>query len=109
MADDRARFAAYPSAVVYSKPNTSATRNAVKHLLWGDWLSLRQGTIGKWQKVRARGVTGWMHKDGIQKHRLLEVNFVDIGQRDGSFVVTPDHKFIVIDAGEKEKNPFDRR
>jgi beta-lactamase superfamily II metal-dependent hydrolase len=31
---------------------------------------------------------------------LLEVNFVDIGQGDGCFIVTPDDKFILIDAGQ---------
>ena len=41
-----------------------------------------------------------MHEDEFQQHRLLEVNFVDVGQGDGCLVVTPDDKFIVIDAGE---------
>ncbi len=41
-----------------------------------------------------------MHKDDIQEERLLEVNFVDIGQGDGGFIVTPKDKFIIIDAGE---------
>lgn len=93
-------FAAYPSAVVYKTPGKRLTRNAVQHLLWGDWLKRLGPTQGKWVKVRARGETGWMHQDDIQEGRLLEVNFVDIGQGDGCFIVTPADKFIVIDAGE---------
>ncbi len=96
------RFAAYPSAVVYAKPHTTATKNAVQHLLWGDWLELRDGRDGPWHEVRARGVDGWMHEDDFVEDRLLEVNFVDIGQGDGCLVVTPDDKFLVIDAGERD-------
>lgn len=93
-------FAAYPSAVIYKIPGKKLKKNAVQHLLWGDWLRLLGPKEGKWVKVRARGNTGWMHEDDIQKERLLEVNFVDIGQGDGCLIVTPKDKFIVIDAGE---------
>ena len=102
MADDRTRFAAYPSAVVYSKPNTTATKNAVQHLLWGDWISLKDGVQGHWREVRARNVDGWMDVRDITEERLLEVNFVDIGQGDGCLVVTPEDKWLVIDAGERD-------
>ncbi len=93
-------FAAYPSAVIYKFPGKKLRKNAIQHLLWGDWLKRLGSTQGKWVKVRARGETGWMHEDDIQTERLLEINFVDIGQGDGCFIVTPDDKFIVIDAGE---------
>ncbi|MGA9534542.1 MAG: hypothetical protein WBR24_01420 [Desulfobacterales bacterium] len=93
-------FAAYPSSVFYKKPGQKLKRNAVQHLLWGDWLKLLGPVEGEWVKVRARGETGWMHRDDIQEDRLLEVNFVDIGQGDGCLLVTPEDKFIVINAGE---------
>jgi beta-lactamase superfamily II metal-dependent hydrolase len=93
-------FASYPSAVIYKKPGNRSRRNAVQHLLWGDWLKRLGPTQGKWVEVKARGETGWMHEDDIQDDKLLEINFVDIGQGDGCFIVTPDDKFIVIDAGE---------
>jgi beta-lactamase superfamily II metal-dependent hydrolase len=98
--NDRTRFAAYPSAVIYREPHTTSAANAVQHLLWGDWLSLRDGVDGPWREVRARGTDGWMHEDDITEERLLEVNFVDIGQGDGCLVVTPDDKRLIIDAGE---------
>ncbi|MCA9468070.1 MAG: hypothetical protein KC643_21865 [Nitrospira sp.] len=106
--NDAYRFAAYPSAVVYNQPGTTATQNAVQHLLWGDWLSLSKKKDGSWEtdgpwfRVRARGKSGWIHQDDFTKDRLLEVNFVDIGQGDGCLIVTPKDEFIVIDAGEKD-------
>ncbi len=69
-------------------------------MLWGDWLKHLGPTRGTWVQVRARGETGWMHEDDIKEERLLEVNFVDIGQGDGCFIVSPKDKFIIIDAGE---------
>lgn len=91
------RFASYPSTVVFQ--NSDGTK-PVQHLLWGDWLRLKQGRNGDYREVRARGVNGWMHKDTFQKDRLLEVTFVDIGQGDGCLLVTPDDKHMVIDAGQ---------
>ena len=93
-------FAAYPSSVVYNIPGKKLKKNAVQHLLWGDWLKPLGPIQGEWVEVRARGETGWMHRDDIQEDRLLEVNFVDIGQGDGCLIVTPEDKFIIIDAGE---------
>jgi beta-lactamase superfamily II metal-dependent hydrolase len=52
-----------------------------------------------WLKVKGRGETGWLHVDEVQSERLLEINFIDVGQGDGAFVVTPDDKFALIDAG----------
>lgn len=76
-------FAAYPCAVIYNKPGKKQAVNAIQHLLWGDWLECIEPVSDGWVKVHSRGVTGWMHQDDIQEERLLEVNFVDIGQGDG--------------------------
>jgi beta-lactamase superfamily II metal-dependent hydrolase len=91
------RFAGYPSAQVYQ--NSDGTK-PIQHLLWGVWLRLKRGRNGDFVEVHARGLDGWMHKDDIQKERLLEIVFVDIGQGDGCLLVTPDDKHMVIDAGE---------
>ena len=90
------RFAGYPSAVVYQNPNGT---KPIQHLIWGDWLRLKEGRNGDYCEVHARGMDGWMHKDNIQTERLLEIVFVDIGQGDGCLLVTPDDRHIVIDAG----------
>jgi beta-lactamase superfamily II metal-dependent hydrolase len=91
-------FAAYPSAFVYDPPGG----RKIDHLLWGDYVRLLGPEQGEWAEVRARGKTGWMRKEDIQERRLLEVNFVDIGQGDGCFIVTPDDRFILVDAGQED-------
>ncbi|HEY0679078.1 MAG TPA: hypothetical protein VGD17_12375, partial [Chitinophagaceae bacterium] len=50
-------------------------------------------------KVRARGIDGYIQPDQMQPNRILEVNFIDVGQGDGCHVVTPDDKHYIIDAG----------
>jgi beta-lactamase superfamily II metal-dependent hydrolase len=96
------RFAGYPDAVIYEEPDGTNRRGKkpLQHLIWGDWLRLEGSKKGNFLKVHARGVDGWVHKDDIQKERLMEVTFVDIGQGDGCLVVNSDDKHMVIDAGE---------
>ena len=98
----KTRYAAYPSAVVYKEPGGQKRKGKtpVQHLLWGDWLRLKDEKKGKFQKVHARGVDGWMHEDDIQEERLLEVVFVDVGQGDGCLLITPQDEAFVIDAGQ---------
>jgi beta-lactamase superfamily II metal-dependent hydrolase len=97
-AEDRVRFAGFPTAFVFDAPEGKK----IQHLLWGDFLRLRDGEQGDWVEVRARGCDGWMRKADLQEERLLEINFVDIGQGDGCFIVTPQDRFLVIDAGESD-------
>ncbi len=73
----------------------------VEHLVGGDWVSVLESQ-GDWRKIYARGALGWVHKRYLREDRLLEVNFVDVGQGDGCFIVTPDDEFILIDAGEED-------
>ncbi|NJL27754.1 MAG: hypothetical protein HC897_07590 [Thermoanaerobaculia bacterium] len=100
MANFQTAYAAYPSAVIYEEavPGKTEGKKALQHLIWGDWLQVKT-PAGEWRQVRSRGVDGVMHESAIQTERLLEVNFVDIGQGDGSLVVTPDDRRLVIDAG----------
>lgn len=106
------RYAGYPSTFVYAVPNADP-KKWIDHLLWGDWMELQGEEQGDWVKIRVRGrdannqpKMGWvnkLNKDGkpnFQKKQLLEIYFVDIGQGDGCFMVTPDNRFLVIDAGE---------
>ncbi|MBZ0186575.1 MAG: MBL fold metallo-hydrolase, partial [Candidatus Obscuribacterales bacterium] len=88
-------FAGYPEAYILDQPDGKKTR----HLMWGDYIQLKGEENGEWIKVKSRGETGWMKKSDTQKNRLLEMNFVDVGQGDGCFIVTPDDDFILIDAG----------
>ena len=101
MATEAHAYAAYPSAVAYKEKVAGARKGKkpVQQVIWGDWIRILKKD-GDWRQVRARGETGWMHKDDLQDERLLEVNFVDVGQGDGCHVVTPKDKHLLIDAGE---------
>lgn len=103
MANQTHAYAAYPSAVVFEQKVAGARKGKkpVQHVIWGDWIKVEKKE-GDWRKVRARGQEGWMHKDDLQDERLLEVNFVDVGQGDGCHVVTPKDKHLLIDAGESD-------
>jgi beta-lactamase superfamily II metal-dependent hydrolase len=89
------RFAGYECPHVFDEPGGEK----VQHLLWGDYVGLLGPVDGEWSQVRARDVTGWMKTDQLQSERLLELNFVDVGQGDGCFIVTPGDKPLLVDAG----------
>ena len=91
-------FAGYPAPFIFDVPGGTKTQQ----LIWGDFVTLLAEDDGEWTKVRSRRTTGWMKKSDLQEERLLEVNFVDIGQGDGTFIVTPDDRFLLIDAGESD-------
>ncbi len=91
-------FAGYSAPFIRDAP----AGGKVQQLIWGDFVTLLGEDAGEWTKVRSRGEEGWMRRDELQEEQLLEINFVDIGQGDGAFIVTPDDKFILIDAGESD-------
>ena len=91
-------FAEYPSIKIYDKSTGDGWEN---HLLFGDYIKIRDTNIINGRvKAKSRNTEGWVNIDEIRKERILEVNFVDIGQGDGCHVVTPDDKHIIIDAGK---------
>ena len=67
---------------VVIRSSSSKKSDALNHLLLGDWLRYTGEQTADWAKVRSRGVTGWLPKSSFSEHRLLEINFVDIGQGD---------------------------
>ena len=91
--------AAWPNTYLYDGP--SAAANRVTECLWGDWVSLREDeqVQGNRVPVHTRGTDGWLGTTELMHERPLEVNFVDVGQGDGAFIVTPDDGRILIDAG----------
>ena len=92
------RYAGFSSVLVRKEPHGKS--DAVQHLLWGDWVDQKDERDGDWVKIHARDSDGWVKEKQLQDNQLLEVNFVDIGQGDGCFLVTPDDQFILIDAGQ---------
>jgi beta-lactamase superfamily II metal-dependent hydrolase len=90
-------FAGYPSIKIYKTSDGSSWGN---HLLFGDYIKiLNTNIVNNRVYAKSRNTKGWVKINEIQKDRILEVNFVDIGQGDGCHIVTPDDKHIVIDAG----------
>lgn len=91
-------FVASDAALVYKDQTGS---KMVTHLLFGDYVKILDTNIQNGRvRVSSRNEVGWISADSLQQERVLEVNFVDIGQGDGCHVVTPDDKHIIIDAGE---------
>lgn len=93
-------FISQSSAVLRNTP--AAESAAVNHVIYGDWLRWLGESKGVWEKVRCRGDEGWLKSSEFGSERVLEVNFVDIGVGDGTHIVTPDDKIIIIDAGKTE-------
>ncbi|MFN0103752.1 MAG: ComEC/Rec2 family competence protein [Bryobacteraceae bacterium] len=93
------RFAGYPTAAVFEKPSKARDSKALKQLLWGDWIKITGPKQGDFFPVQVRGVKGFVASADMQKERLLELIFVDIGQGDGCLLITPDDKIVIIDAG----------
>lgn len=93
-------FAGFPSVKIY-KASTGKKWN--NHLLFGDYIKiLKTDIVDKRVYVSCRNSRGWVKTSDLQKERVLEVNFVDIGQGDGCHVVTPDDKHLLIDAGKTD-------
>ncbi len=90
--------------------------NRFRQVLWGDWLTIDDADDGQsqWVKVRwawndpepARRKELKIERKFTSDKRPLEIIFVDVGQGDGSVLITPERdvgeRIIVIDAGEGE-------
>ena len=68
------------------------SRKQSKQLLWGDWITVVEDENDGWVGARVRGSRGWVPSKNLQRERLLEIVFVDIGQGDGALVVTLQEK-----------------
>ena len=93
-------FIEFPSAKIYKRATGSSWNN---HLLFGDYIKiLNENIVDGRVYVRSRNTNGWISVTDLRKDRILEINFVDIGQGDGCHLVTPDDQHIIIDAGKTD-------
>jgi competence protein ComEC len=54
-------------------------------------------------KVRFRDDVGWVNDGDFMDKPVLEIYFIDVGQGDSTFVVTPARKKILIDGGSNNR------
>ncbi len=98
-------YAGYPKATLYVQEEDGTWKKS-RELLWGDWMEVTAAAADGWLFVRARGMeddlTFRVKEEDVQKERLLEVTFVDIGQGDGALIRTPDDQHIILDAGQSD-------
>ena len=96
--DKKISFAGYPDAKLFKE---SAGKEWNQHLIFGDYVEILDPEVTNARvRARSRNKTGWIQISKLQAERVLEINFIDIGQGDGCHVVTPDDQHILIDAGK---------
>jgi len=68
-------------------------------LLYGDEVELLGEEQNNRVKIKHREREGWVSKDHVGDEPVLEVYFIDVGQGDSTFIVTPGRKKILVDGG----------
>lgn len=68
-------------------------------LIYGDEVELADGHENGRREVTVRGKSGWIDEDALGTRPALECYFIDVGQGDATFIVTPGRKKILIDGG----------
>lgn len=107
-------YATYPSVQIRGdKPDPKTKKmkfGILKQVLFGDYIKpyIKNGkyethkTETDYIKVRVRGIDGYIKPDQIQAERILEINFIDVGQGDGCHIAMPDDTHYIIDAGDAD-------
>lgn len=75
-------------------------------LIFGDEVQTMSGAAPsgpKWQKIRYRGRVGEIESPKLSKARSLEMYFLDVGQGDAAFIVTPNNRKMLVDGGLKDR------
>ncbi len=68
-------------------------------LIYGDEVDTTGEQANGRSKVIYRGREGWIKSDRITEKRPLEMYFIDVGQGDACYIVTPGNFKILIDGG----------
>jgi competence protein ComEC len=68
-------------------------------LIYGDEVETLDHQENGRDEVIYRGRTGWVRSDRLMPYHPLEMYFIDVGQGDSAFIVTPAGRKILIDGG----------
>ncbi len=68
-------------------------------LIFGDEVETTGIQDNARDEVIYRGRTGWVRSDRLMSQHPLEIYFIDVGQGDSAFVVTPAGRKILVDGG----------
>lgn len=114
------KFVALPrkkKVYLYKYNTTTKKPSKVRQVLWGDWLAINENHIFptgmkrgwlavNWAPKQNGGQTLYIRKEYTTDTRPLEIIFLDVGQGDGSVLITPERnrneRIMIIDAGERD-------
>lgn len=75
-------------------------------LIFGDEVNTRQGTApsgAAFKRIEYRGRLGEWKEPVLAATRSLELYFLDVGQGDAAFIVTPNNTKILVDGGLRDR------
>jgi len=72
-------------------------------LIYGDEVEVTGAEVNQRTPVKYRDRQGYIKKDHLGPSPVLEVYYIDVGQGDSTFIVTPDRKNILIDGGQNRR------
>lgn len=75
-------------------------------LIFGDEVNTQSGAAPSglgWRRVQYRGRSGEMKAPPLSHNRSLEMYFLDVGQGDAAFIVTPNNTKILVDGGLRDR------
>src|SRR5690606_11976516 len=93
-------YVARRTARLLEGPNGNGYRMV---LIFGDEVERTGDVVNGRERVIFRGREGYLREQDLGSEPALEMYFIDVGQGDAAFIVTPGRKKILVDGG------FDRR
>lgn len=90
------RYVTRKTSRLYKLP-TGGERKMV--LIYGDEVETTGNPVNNRVPVLFRGKDGFIPESQLGEHPVLELYFIDVGQGDSTFMVTPARKKILIDGG----------
>jgi competence protein ComEC len=81
----------------------STGKKIVDKLIYGEQVDTIGESINGRSPVKFRRRSGWINESDLSAKSILELYFIDVGQGDSTFIVTPKRKKILVDGGLNER------